>query len=198
MVGMKISNQITEIAERIRGLRLILNISEQEMADITDTSLSDYIRSENGESDFTFTFLYKCAKKFGVDISELISGDVPKLSLYSVVRKGEGLPIERRKGFNYQHLAPFFKGENGKISEPFLVTAKYEPGSEKIDIPTSTHEGEEFDYVLKGRLKVRVEDHIEILNEGDGIYYNSSHKHGMIALDGDCEFLAIVMERKQQ
>lgn len=185
---------IAQIAERIRGLRMILDISQEEMAKVCDTTVEDYAAHENGEIDFSFTFLYKCAKHFGVDITEIITGDKPTLSFYTLTRKGEGLPIKRRKGFEYQHLAYLLKD---KTSEPFLVTAKYDKDAENKPVELSFHEGHEFDYILSGSLKVRLEDHEEILNEGDCIYYDSGHGHGMIAIGGeDCKFLAVVLEKR--
>ncbi|MGN0989638.1 MAG: helix-turn-helix transcriptional regulator, partial [Eubacteriales bacterium] len=82
---------IAQIAERIRGLRMILDISQEDMAKVCDTTVEDYAAHENGEIDFSFTFLYKCAKHFGVDITEIITGDKPTLSFYTLTRKGEGL-----------------------------------------------------------------------------------------------------------
>lgn len=113
---------IMEIAQRIRTLREIMEIPIAEMAQQTGLSADEYVAYEQGQGDFTFTFLYNCAQAFGVDIIELITGDAPKLSSYSIVRKGEGLDIKRRKGFTYNHLAYRF---SGKISEPFLVTAPF-------------------------------------------------------------------------
>ena len=187
---MDMSTQVSQIAERVKGLRQILDISVECMANVCDTTVEDYIAHEEGNIDFSFTFLYKCAKHFGVDIAELITGDKPNLGFYTVVRNGEGLPIERRKGFKYQHLAYLMKD---KISEPFIVTAKDEGITDDDKIILSTHKGQEFDYVLKGRLKIKLDNHIEILEEGDSVYYDSSHGHGMVAIDGDCMFLAIVM-----
>ena len=58
----------------------------------------------------------------------------------------------------------------------------------------TTHAGQECDIVIKGRLKVQVGEHTEILEEGDSIYYDSSTPHGMIAIGGeDCYFYAIVL-----
>jgi mannose-6-phosphate isomerase-like protein (cupin superfamily) len=52
-------------------------------------------------------------------------------------------------------------------------------------------------FIIKGSLKIWIEDHMEILNEGDTIYYDSNYGHGMIATGGeDCVFLAVVMEHK--
>lgn len=185
--------QISEIAQRIRGLRQLLEISEEEMAEITGVSLEEYREYEKGENDFTFTFLMKCALRFGVDLVELLTGENPHLSFYTVVRSGNGLPIERRKGFEYRHLAYLIKN---KLAEPFLVTAPYSEEEQGLPIHYSTHEGQEFDYILKGSLKVDLEGHTEILKEGDAIYYDSGHHHGMIAVGGaDCDFLAIVVKQ---
>lgn len=187
--------QVLEIAERIRGMRRIMELSEQEMAEATGVTLEEYRKAEHGETDFSFTFLYKCAKKFHVDIVELLTGETPKLSLYSVVRKGQGLPLERRQGFKYNHLASFFKN---KTAEPFYVAAPYREEEQNAPIHLSSHKGEEFDYIIKGSLKFQLEDHVEILQEGDAVYYNSGHGHGMIATGGqDCEFLAVVIDGEE-
>jgi acetyl-CoA synthetase len=183
--------QIQAIAARIAELRQICSKTPEEMAAVTGTSVEYYLASERGENDFSFTFIHNCANVFGVDITELITGDNAKLTTYSIVRSGEGLPLERRRGFKYNHLASYFKG---RLSEPFLVRAKYEVGAENRPIPLSRHAGEEFNYVLNGQLKIEVAGNTDILNPGDAIYYNSSEPHGMIALGGDCEFIAVVTD----
>ena len=69
--------RIVEIAERIRGLREMLEMTTAEVAKAVGVSEEEYISHENGEQDFNFTFLYKCADKFGVDLVELLTGDNP-------------------------------------------------------------------------------------------------------------------------
>ena len=64
-------NQVMQIAARIRGLRILLDFTPEEMARVTGVSVDAYNACESGASDFSFTFLLKCAQKFGVDISEL-------------------------------------------------------------------------------------------------------------------------------
>ena len=160
---------------------------------ITEAEYQEY---EAGNKDFSFTFLYNCAQKFGVDIIELLTGETPRLSFYSIVRKGEGLNIERRKGFTYQHMAYRFQD---KTAEPFLVTAPYFAEEQDQPIHLSRHPGQEFDYIIKGQLKVQMEGHTEYLHEGDAIYYDSGHGHGMIATGGEeCVFLAIVMKDEEE
>lgn len=188
-------NQVAQIAERIKGMRLILELSVEEMARITDTTVEEYVAAENGESDFSFTFLYKCAKAFHLDLAELLTGETPHLSQYSIVRKGHGFRLNAGRDLNISISASFFKD---KVAEPFFVTAKFDPSQDSNNIELSTHAGEEFDYILKGTLIFRYEDHIEVLHEGDAVYYNSGRGHGMIAADqADCEFLAMILEKKE-
>ena len=114
-------NKILEISQRIKELRDILGISAQEMAKCTELTTERYLELESGNADFTFTFIYKCAKRFGVDVTDILKGSSPTLSSFSVTKAGQGLPIARRRGFTYDNLAPMFKG---KLSEPFLVCAR--------------------------------------------------------------------------
>ena len=184
--------KLQEIAQRIQTMREILEIPVAEMAQQTGLSAEEYLKNESGESDFSFTVLYNCAKAFGMDIVELLTGEAPHLSFYSIVRKGEGLKINRRKGFTYNHMAYRF---SGKIAEPFLVTAPYHEEEQDQPIHLSQHDGQEFDFILSGQLKVQMESHTEYMGPGDAIYYDSGHAHGMIATGGeDCVFLAIVIK----
>lgn len=188
--------RIKEIAERIKGLREIMELSPEEVAKAVGVSTQEYLDHENGLLDFNFTFLYKCADKFGVDIVELLTGENPHLSFYSIVRAGTGLDIKRREGFRYEHLGYRFKD---KIAETFLVTAPYNAEDQEKPIHLSTHEGQEFDFILSGSLKTQMEDHVEVLNAGDAIYYDSGRGHGMIATGGkECTFLAVVMRTQNE
>ncbi len=185
-------NQIKLIASRIAELRAIQGKSAREMAAVTGVSEEEYLRAEAGELDFSFTFIHNCARELGVDITALISGEDARLKTFSVVRTGEGMPLNRRRGFKYEHLASAFAG---RLSEPFLVTVPYDEAAQNQPIPLSSHVGEEFDYVLRGSLKIEVAGHTEILHAGDAIYYDSSQPHGMIAVGFEpCEFIAVVTD----
>ncbi len=186
-------NAISEVAQRIRALRESCEVSVEEMAKCTGVTVEAYNQLEAGETDFTFTFIYKCASRLGADPTDLLKGQSPTLSEYTVNRQGEGLPIARRKGFDYKNLAYMFKD---KIAEPFCVTARYSEEEQNSPIKTARHNGQEFNLVLSGSLKVVVDGKCEVLGVGDSIYYNSALPHGMIATGGsDCTFLAIVMNR---
>lgn len=183
--------QVTQIAQRLAYLRQISGRTPEEMAEVAGVSTAEYLAAEQGTRDFSFTFLFKCANALKVDITDLVTGEAAKLSRVSVTKKGEGMPILRREGFRYNHLASNFKN---RAAEPFVVTAPYDPAAQDEEIPTATHSGEEFDYVISGTLKMRVGDKIYTLEAGDSVYYDSSIPHGMIAAGGaDCVFMAVVL-----
>lgn len=129
---------IQEIAQRIRELRSVLDLSEETMAGYANVSVEEYREFEAGKKDFSFTFLYLIAKHTHTDLTELLTGEAPKLSTLCVIRKGEGLPLERRSGFKYQNLAYLIKD---KQSEPFLVEAPYEQDADSKPLVLNYHEG---------------------------------------------------------
>ncbi len=182
---------IAEVAGRIHALREDLNLTMQEMAEATGRTVAEYAAMESGSEDLSFTFLYRCAEKFGVDMIELLTGENPHLTGYSLIRAGQGLSIKRRAGFEYRHLAPNFQH---KLAEPFVVTAPFIAEEQDAPIHLSKHAGQELDYVISGSMRFRYEDHIEELSAGDALYYDSGRGHGMIATGGEpCVFLAVVL-----
>ncbi len=183
---------IKEVANRVRALREDMDISVEDMANATGRSIEEYQAQESGEQDLSFTFLYKCADKLGVDVIELLTGENPHLTGYSLTRADEGLSIKRRAGFEYLHKAPHFRH---KLAEPFLVTAPYLPEEQDRPIHLSYHEGQELDYIISGKMRFAYEEHVEELEAGDVLMYDSGRGHGMIAIDGEpCVFLAIVIK----
>jgi quercetin dioxygenase-like cupin family protein len=96
--------------------------------------------------------------------------------------------VERRKEYKYQNLAYNFVH---KKAEPFLVTV--EPDSDNSPIHFNSHPGQEFNYVLEGTLKIVINGHELILNEGDSLFFDSGANHGMKALnEKPAKFLAII------
>ena len=183
--------KIHEIARRIRELREIENLSIAEMASKTDVSEAEYAACEAGQRDLNFAFIYRCALAFNVDVTDIIQGSSPNLASMTVTRRGMGQTIGQAHGMCYQNMAASFRN---RIAEPLYVHAVYNQDAEHSDIELTTHEGQECDIVIEGRLKVQVGEHSVILEPGDTAYYDSATPHGMIAVGGqDCLFYAIVL-----
>ncbi len=183
------SDQIMAIAARIRDLRDIMGMTAEEVAEKAGVPFEDYRAYEAGDKDFSFSHLFNIATTLGVDISDLLTGESPKLTGYILTRNGQGLAFERRKAYHYQHLAYNFRD---KKAEPFIVTVEYDG---KLTGKTAhSHEGQEFDYVLEGHMKVELEGNEVYLGPGDSLYYDSSLAHAMYAVDADARFIAVVIK----
>ena len=186
-----VNTQLLDIAQRIRALREISEYSTREMAERVEIPESLYLQYERAEIDLPFTFIHKCAQVFDVELTDLLEGNSARLSSYTVTRRDKGLVTASEDGITIQDMASKFRH---KLATPYWVTYEYSEQLQHEPIHTTTHAGQEFDLVIKGTMKVRVGDHVEVLREGDSIFYNSSTPHGMIAVDGqDCVFLAMIM-----
>ena len=109
------------------------------------------------------------------------------MNTYFLTRAGKGISVERTKAYKYQSLAAGFKNRK---ADPFIVTV--EPNDQPMHY--NTHQGQEFNLVIEGKMLLCVGGKELTLNPGDSIYFNSSLPHGMKALDGKTvRFLAIIM-----
>ena len=140
-----------------------------------------------GKHDFAFSLLYSIAGRLGIDIVDLMTGETPHLSVCSLIRKGEGLKMERRKEYRYEHLAYIFKN---KKMEPFLVTVTPKDTDPKTHM--NAHEGQEFNYVIEGSMILHIDKQEVLMQAGDAVYYDAKHPHAMEAKDGVCRFLAVI------
>ena len=183
------TEQIKQIAERIKEIREISGISAETLASRLGLAKDVYINYESGETDIPVGIIFKIAELFNVELSVLLGGDNPKLRIYGVVRNGKGLKLERRRQYKYESLAFNFIH---KKAEPFMVTI--DPGPEGSVLDFNSHPGQEFNYVLKGTMMTIIDGHEITLNEGDSIYFDSGYKHAMKALNNEqVRFLAIVL-----
>ena len=131
--------KLQEMAARIRELREIVGLSQEEMARLTDVDLAEYQRCEDGESDLNFAFIYRCAQAFGVDVTDIVEGSSPRLSNYTLTRAGEGQHVEHAHGMTYYNMAARFKN---RVAEPLYVVAQYSEEAQLKPIECTTHEGQ--------------------------------------------------------
>ena len=185
------SDNIKQVAVRIRELREIEGYSVERFAEKMGIDIDTYREYEAGTTDMPISFLYEVANKLQVDMTTILTGIVPKLSKYSLVRNGDGLSVERSKQYKYKTLAYNFQN---KMAEVMLVTV--EPQSEDTPIPVNTHTGQEITYVVAGTIVMKVDKDEITLNVGDTLYFNSKYPHGMKAVgDTDAQCLTIIMDK---
>ena len=172
------NDQIKQIAERLRGLRDVLDLTAADIAADCEISLEEYQRAESGQSDISVSMLQTIARKYNMSLDVLMFGEEPKMSTYFLTRAGKGISVERSKAYKYESLASGFRNRK---SDPFIVTV--EPKPEDAPLHLNSHPGQEFNYVLEGRLLLSINGKELILNPGDSLYFDSMQPHGMKALD---------------
>jgi len=167
-----------EIASRVKDMREVCEISIQDMAEKLDVPTETYTQYETGKVDIPASILYEASQIFNVDTSLLLTGEDTRMSVFAVTRKDKGVRINRRKAYDYENLASSFAH---KTIEPFIVTVM--PREDNYMPEPNYHKGYEFVYVLEGKLRLYIKDNTVDLNPGDSVYFDSLHKHSMIALD---------------
>lgn len=181
--------KLQEIAQRVKSLRDINGLSAESVAQKLGVPVQTYKEWETGAADFPVGSLYELANLFSVDLTELITGQAPRLHTYSITRHEKGPEVERRSPYKYWSLAYNFQHRK---AEPFLVQISAE--SEQRPLELNSHPGQEFDYVLEGRMLLSIGGKEVELGPGDSIYFDSSEPHGMKALGGGrVRFLAIIL-----
>ena len=108
-------------------------------------------------------------------------------NLFTVVRKNKGVSIERYPGYRFSSLAINYIN---RLMSPMIVTLKKDDEEPEL----VTHGGQEFNYVLTGKVAVTIGRKKIILEEGDSIYFNPTIPHGQRAVDGDATFLTVINE----
>ena len=179
---------IQQIGERLRGLRDVLDIPAEDVAQLCDLDIDTYLKMEDGEGELSISSLQKISKQYGIALDVLLFGEEPHMSHYFLTRNGQGMSVERRKAYKYQSLASGFRGRS---ADPFMVTV--EPKPDDVPIHLNSHQGQEFNYVTSGTLQLTIGKKTLMLNEGDSIYCDATQPHGMKAVgDKAAQFLAII------
>lgn len=180
------------VGERIKRMREKAGVSLQELAERAGYSAALLNQIENHLVSPPLGALGKIAHALGVKIGDLW-GERAR-DPYAIVRKGDRRQVSRfaskegvAYGYAYQSLG---FGKKDRHIEPFLI--RLEPPTVKDPKP-SVHDGEEFLFVLTGRMEVHLDGHTDVLEPGDSILYDSSVPHRVACHGGEpAEVLAVI------
>lgn len=184
------------VGEHIRTFREKQGLTIQQFAERTGFSAALLAQVENRMVSPSLGTLVKIANTFGTTVSSFIGGKEERE--FSIIRKEDRTTVSRvglkeggRSPYSYESLGA---GKAGRKMEPFLV--RLQPLAEP---PTarSVHDGEEFLYVLSGKVQVCLGSLTDVLEEGDSIYYNSTLPHHLHSADErEAMILAVIYAGK--
>lgn len=187
---MKMASKKSEVNEGVRIGAAVKALREKERLTVNDlaakTGLSKTLLTEieDGETIPPVATLLKLAGSFNVGMAAFFeSGTEPET--VSVTRKGERVRIKKRPHHHEGEVDYVYESletkKPDKHMEPFLV--EFMP-METTDMVFTSHKGEEFLYLLTGKLEFRSDERVEVLQPGDSIYFESERNHSFRSLDG--------------
>lgn len=166
----------SRIGHKVATVRESLRLSVDDLAERCDCDPGVITRIEAGEIVPSLTPLIRIARALGVRLGTLLDDDTDVGPV--VTRAAEAAEVTRLKSLETGEnggTLDFFSLATGKSSrhmEPFLIDVNPAEGR-----TLSSHEGEEFLYVLAGELEVEYGKDSFTLAQGDSIYYDSIVPH---------------------
>ena len=183
------------IGAKIKNIRESKQLSIEEVAERSGLGIEQIERIE-GNLDFpSLAPLIKIARVLGVRLGTFLD-DQAELGPVVCRKKdseadGIGFTNNATQGHKHMDYHSLSQDKSGRHMEPFLI--EIAPSEEGEDFILSTHEGEEFIYVLSGVVEINYGKNTYILEEGDSIYYDSIVAHHVHAeADNRARILGVV------
>lgn len=182
-----------EIGLKIKEIRKSRDMEIDTLAKESSVSLSLIKSLEEGEIVPSLTPLTKIARALGVRLGTFLD-DAPQDGPV-VVEKGKSQQVvyfsgqENQTDISGLDFYSLGAGKNDRHMEPFIIDVHTNKG----DFELSSHEGEEFIYVLEGAIEVKYGQNSYIIEKGDSIYYDSVIPHHLHSYNQErSKILAIV------
>lgn len=180
-----------KIGQNIRNIRKQLGKTLTELATQAQITKSTLSKIETGQISSPVSTLIRIAEAMSVSLADFFqeSDNLPK---YSFTRKGEGKIITQdgsKFGYSYEGLALDMPNKAG---EPFILTIQ--PGD---PIGEFQHGGQEFIYMLSGKVEFTIDDTVLKLSPGDSLYIDPTlpHKTKVISKT-PAKFICIFIQTK--
>jgi quercetin dioxygenase-like cupin family protein len=173
--------QPVPVGKKIKKARLGKKISYDQLANETGFSI-DYLKEiETGKKTPPVGTLLQIARALEIDSGMLLREEESNL------KKRIKAYTKRTDNYAYETLTP---GAENKHLKAFRVTVESMQEHKGVGYQ---HEGEEFVYVLTGKLEIVVGEHVNRLKVGDSLHFNSGIRHQMRNVgDAAAELLVVI------
>ena len=156
-----------QIGKKIKQLRLLKNLTQEELASRCDLTKGYISQLENDLTSPSITTLVDILDVLGTNLNEFFSSDT--ITEKIVFQKEDYFQKEN----DYGSITWLVTNAQKNEMEPILLVLNPKQKTE-IDYP---HEGEEFGYVLEGSIVVCIDNQRFKCKKGESFYYNSSKPH---------------------
>lgn len=169
------------IGKKLKLIRESKQLSQQELAEKVNLDIEQLIKIEKGQFLPSLASLIKIARMLGVRLGTFLD-DSDQLGpvIVRADKHEQGVRFSSQQDGSREHLNFLSLACNkvGRSMEPFII--EIEPGKQS-DYMLSSHEGEEFIYVLEGEVEINYGKELYYLKKGDSIYLDSIISHNVHA-----------------
>lgn len=171
----------TPVGQKIKKARTSKNFTLDRVANETGFSI-DYLKDvETGKAIPAVGALLQIGRALEIDSGTLLKEPESKL------RNRIKAHTKRTDNYAYTTLTP---GAENKHLKAFRVIIEAQQDHKGVDYH---HEGEEFVYVLAGRIEVVVGEHVNTLEQGDSLHFNSGIRHKLRSISDEKAELVVVI-----
>ncbi len=185
--------KVKNVGEKIRQIRELKRINIEELAVRSNLDQEQIIQIEENKIIPSLAPLIKIARSLGVRLGTFLDDTEqlgPVVTLAGEKNKGASFSNKNIKARSHMDFFPLASNKSGRHMEPFIIDIQ--PGNVN-DYMLSSHEGEEFIYVLEGAVEINYGKDIYVLHEGDSIYYDSVINHNVhVYAEKPAKILAVV------
>ncbi|MCA1660687.1 MAG: XRE family transcriptional regulator [Novosphingobium sp.] len=178
-------NHLT-LGKLLRNLRAGNGWTLREMSDRSGIPVSTLSKVEHDRLTLTYDKLLQLSQRLGIQISDLFAspsseGPVAITARRSIGRVDDAIRVTT-PNYDYYYLCPELRR---KRMVPILTRIRAKSVEEFGELVH--HSGEEFIYVLQGKIEIHTEFYDPVvLGEGESIYIDSNMGHAYLAGEG-CE-----------
>ncbi|WP_199614149.1 helix-turn-helix domain-containing protein [Paenibacillus alkalitolerans] len=178
-----------DLGRKIRLIRKEQKRTQDEIAQICGFTKSLLSKIESGNTMPAIATLMKIANALGVKVSDLLEQEAGNETVMVAASQYEDTSkwIKTNKGYSF---FAFALERRNKVMQPYIFIAN----KGEINRHTFSHEGEEFIYVLSGKMKYKVGNVEYEMGPGDGVYFNSLEEHLVIPITKQVKYMAVFTE----
>ncbi|GFO61085.1 Cro/Cl family transcriptional regulator [Geomonas silvestris] len=157
-----------KIGERLKRLRMANSLTQEELASRADLTKGFISQLENDATSPSIATLKDIIDVFGISMQEFFSEEPDQEFVF-----GKEARVQATDDGDSVKVELLVPGAQNRDMDPVLVTL--ESGGEMDEQPI--HEGEEFGYVISGKVQLRLDDKLYAVEKGECFYFTSDRPH---------------------
>lgn len=162
-----------KIGRKIKDLRCQYGLTQEELADRAELSKGFISQIEHDTTSPSIATLVDILQCLGTNLEEFFAGTTQEQVVFRDEEYFEKMDEELKNKIEW-----IIPNAQKNMMEPIRLTL--EPGGSTY--PDNPHEGEEFGYVLSGKVRIQIGNNSFLAGKGESFYFKPDKKHSIAAV----------------